>query len=183
MTYRNYKAEGVVLKRINFGEKDKVVTIFTRNLGKISVLAKGIRNIQSRKAPHLELFTRVSFYAAVGKSLDIITEAYTLESFPNLRKNLEKVAYAYSIAEILDRLCAERQEHANIYVFLLETLRKIDAEKTGNVKAILTDFIQKILHYLGYLVKNKILLPDELKTYLEEVMEKTLKSDSLLSKI
>lgn len=180
---RNYKAEGIVLKRVNFGEKDKFLTIFSKNSGKITLLAKGIRNIQSKKAPHLELFTHVSFFVAAGRNLDIITEAYTLENFPHLRKNLKKIAFSYNIAEILDRICAEHQEHKNIYTLLVETLRIIDNNSDGNLKTVIDEFILKILWDLGYLVRGKTLPSDELKTYLEEVMEKSLKSDSLLAKI
>lgn len=183
MIGRNYKAEGVVLKRTNFSEKDKLITVFTRNLGKITLIAKGIRNIQSKKAPHLELFTHVSMYIAMGKSLDIVTEAYTIEVYPHLRKNLEKVAYAYSITEIIDRLCAERQEHRNIYELLVRTLDKIDKSAEGSIKPLIDEFILETLWELGYLVRGKVFAHDELKTYLEEVMEKNLKSDSLLSKI
>lgn len=180
---RSYKAEGIVLKRINFGEKDRLITVFTKNLGKVTLVAKGIRNIQSKKAPHLELFTHVSYFLATGRNLDIVTEAYTLESFPNLRKHLEKVAYAYSIIEVLDRLCAERQEHKTIYGLLLETLRKIDNVADGNIKPIIDDFMLKTLWELGYLVHGKVLAGTDLKRFLEEVMEKNLKSDSLLQKV
>lgn len=183
MIGRNYKAEGVVIKRVNFGEKDKLLTLFTKNFGKLLVLAKGIRAIHSKKAPHLELFTHVSFYVAIGRNLDIVTEAYTLESFPNLRKHLEKVAYTYSIAEVLDRLCAERQEHKNIFESLLVTLQKIDKDGETKIKKIVDEFILKTLWDLGFLVRGKILEGTDLQRFLEEVMEKNLKSDSLLSKI
>lgn len=181
--HRSYKAEGVVIKRLNFGEKDKLVTVFTKNLGKLVLLAKGIRAINSKKAPHLEVFTHVSFYAAMGRNLDIVTEAYTLQTFPNLRKNLGKVAYAYSIVEIIDRLCAERQEHRNIFDLVLSTLQKIDTNSDGNIKSIIDDFILQTLWDLGYLVKGKIIAGDDLQSFLEEVMEKSLKSNSLLAKI
>lgn len=183
MINRSYKAEGIVLKRNNFNEKDKLITIFTGNFGKLAVLAKGIRSIHSKKAPHLELFTHVSFFAAVGRNLDIVTEAYTLESYSNLRKNLEKVAYTYSIAEILDRLCAERQEHKNIFEILIITLRKINDNENNKIKAIIDEFIINTLWELGYLVRGKILTGQDINRYLEEVMEKNLKSDSLLTKL
>lgn len=183
MTGRNYKTEGVVIKRINFSEKDKLVTIFTKNLGKIVVLAKGIRAIHSKKAPHLEPFTHVSCFIAVGKNLDIVTEAYTIETFPSFRKHLEKIAYAYNIVEVLDRLCAERQEHINLFEQLIATLRKVDSLIDNNIKPIIDDFILQTLWELGYLAKGKVLTGGDLQSYLAEVMEKSLKSDSLLSKV
>lgn len=183
MIGRNYKAEGIVLKRVNCGEKDKLITIFTKNFGKLIVLAKGIRAIYSKKAPHLELFTHVSFYVAKGTNLDIVTEAYTLQTFPNLREALEKVAYAYNIVEILDRLCAEHQEHRNIYNLLLETLRRIDDNSDRNIKVIIDEFTLKTLWDLGFLAHGKILTGSNLQSFLEEVMEKNLKSEVLLTKV
>lgn len=183
MIGRNYKAEGIVLKRVNFGEKDKLITVFTKNFGKLIVLAKGIRAIYSKKAPHLELFTHVSFFVARGKNIDIVTEAYTLETFPNLRKKLEKVAYAYNIVEVLDRLCAEHQEHRNIYELLLETLKHIDNNSDGNIKIIIDEFILKTLWDLGFLPRGRILTGNDLQRFLEEVMEKNLKSKVLLTKV
>jgi len=180
---RNYKAEGIVLKRVNFGEKDKLITIFTKNFGKLTVLAKGIRAIYSKKASHLELFNHVSFYAACGRNLDIVTEAYTLETFPNLRRQLEKVAYTYNIVEVLDRLCAEHQEHNNVYILLLETLRNIDNNSDSNIKSVVDDFILKTLWDLGFLVRGKILTGTNLQKFLAEVMEKNLKSEALLTKV
>lgn len=183
MIGRNYKAEGVVLKRVNFGEKDRILTVFTKNLGKITLVAKGIRNIHSKKAPHLELFTHVSFFAAKGKNIDIVTEAYTIETFPYLRKNLEKVAYTYSIIEVLDRLCAERQEHKNIFELLLITLRKINEDRATDVKKIVDEFILSTLWNLGFLIRGKVLIGVDLQRFLEEVMEKSLKSEVLLTKV
>lgn len=183
MTHRYYKTEGIVIKRVNFGEKDRLLTIFTCHFGKLVVIAKGIRAINSKKGPHLELFTHVSFYGAVGRNLDIVTEAYTLEAFPNLRKNLEKVAFAYSSVEVIDRLCGERQEHPMIYDLLVRTLKKIDAANDGNIKSINDEYVLKALWDLGYLVHGKKLAGIELQNFLEEVMEKSLKSNSLMAKI
>ncbi len=183
MIVRNYKAEGIVIKRVNFSEKDKLLTIFTRNFGKIVVLAKGVRAIHSKKAPHLELFTHVSCFIASGRSMDIVTEAYTLSTFPNFRKQLDKVAYAYNIVEVLDRLCAERQEHRRIFDLLVDALHKIDTNSDGNIKLIIDELTLNMLWELGFLVRGKVLAGSDLQRFLEEVMEKSLKSNSLLHKV
>lgn len=183
MTHRFYKTEGIVIKRVNFGEKDRLLTIFTYNFGKLVVIAKGIRAITSKKAPHLEIFTRVSFFAAIGRNIDIVTEAYTLEAFSNLRKNLEKVAFTYGVVEVIDRLCAERQEHVMIYDLLVSTLKKINACNNDSLKSINDEYILKALWDLGYLVHGKQLAGIQLQNFLEEVMEKSLKSNSLMAKI
>jgi len=55
---KSYKTEGIIIKRKNFGEADRILTIFTKNKGKISIVAKGVRKINSRRAPHIELLQK-----------------------------------------------------------------------------------------------------------------------------
>ena len=78
---KSYKADGIIVARKNFGETDKLVTIFTKQYGKKVVLAKGIRRITSRRAPHLELFSAVSLVLRSGKSFDYITLVSTRIQF------------------------------------------------------------------------------------------------------
>ncbi|KKR32290.1 MAG: repair protein RecO protein, partial [Candidatus Gottesmanbacteria bacterium GW2011_GWC2_39_8] len=85
---RTYKTEGIILRRINFGEADRLITIFSKHYGKQKVLGKGVRKIKSRRAPHLELFNRSVIFLHRGKNFDIITEAQTINSFSDLRKDL-----------------------------------------------------------------------------------------------
>jgi len=78
---RSYKTEGIVLKRINYGEADRILTIYTKRHGKIRAIAKGVRKLTSRKAGSLELFNNVVLFLVKGKNLDIITEAQTVDLF------------------------------------------------------------------------------------------------------
>lgn len=75
------KVEGIILKRRNLGEADRILTVFSKNLGKISVLAKGVRRITSRRAGNVELLNRVSMYLHRAKSFLILTEAISLNTF------------------------------------------------------------------------------------------------------
>ena len=75
---RSYKATAIILKRTNFSEADRLITIFTKKHGKLTLIAKGIRKLTSRKKGHLELFTLAQLQIAKTKSIDIITEAATV---------------------------------------------------------------------------------------------------------
>jgi len=72
---RGFKTEGIVLKRRNFGEADRILTVFTKDRGKISVLAKGVRRITSRRAGNVELLNRVSIFLHQTRGMPILTEA------------------------------------------------------------------------------------------------------------
>lgn len=180
---RGYKTSGIVIRRVNMGEADKLITILTRYKGKIVVLAKGIRKITSRKAPHLELLTLVKLSIVSGKTWDYIIEAETIESFSYLRLSLEKIAWVYKIIEQTDRLVSEGLENRVIFDMLISILTDFNQTENLNFRN-LTDFYSlNLLWELGYLPKGRQLAGDSLDKYMEQVMEKTLKSSNLLSKL
>lgn len=181
--FRTYKIEGIVIKRINFGESDKLVTVFTKNQGKIVLLAKGIRKINSRKSPHLELFNHISAFVAKGKSWDYITEARAIQVFQGVSTHLEKMAYVYRISEEVDFLCPEKEINNEIYILLLQTLKQIDVSGETKINAILIYFTHSLLWFLGYLPRGKIMESSQLDIYLMEIMERNLKSNVLLTKL
>ena len=75
---RLYRVSAIVLKRRDQGEADRLLTVFTRDRGKLTLLAKGVRRQASRKAGHIEPFTQVDLLVAKGKSLDLVTQAETV---------------------------------------------------------------------------------------------------------
>lgn len=102
-TKRLYRTEGIVIRRRDQGEADRVLTLCTP-LGKIEVIAKGARKVRSRKAGHVELFSRSSFVISrVRNSWDIVSQAETVEAHELLRSDLLRGAYARYAVELLDR--------------------------------------------------------------------------------
>lgn len=180
---KSYSAEAVILKRSNVGESDKLVTIYSKSQGKLTLRAPGIRKIHSKKAPHLELFSQVKLFAVKGKTFDIITDAATIEAFSNLKSELSKVAYAYRMVEEIDRLCPDSQQNEEIYRLLVETLCKLDKCQTIDLNIILSDFSLKVLWELGYLPINKVLQGNMLTQFIENIIERSLKSNTLLTKL
>ena len=180
---KSYSAEAIILKRINIGESDKLITVYTKSQGKLMLKAPGIRKIHSRKAPHLELFSRVKLFMAKGTTFDIITDAANIEVFSNLKSELTKVAYAYRMVEEIDRLCPDNQQNEEIYSLLVDTLCRLDKSKTLDLTLVLQDFSLGVLWELGYLEPYKILQGDVLIEYIENIIERSLKSNTLLTKI
>lgn len=120
MSYRErvYRTEAIVLRRTNFGEADRLLTAFTPDRGKLRLIAKGARKPGSRKSGHVELFTHSQFLVAVGRELDIVTQAETLEPFLPLREDLLRTTYAYYLAELADAFMAERDENRPLFELL-----------------------------------------------------------------
>lgn len=181
--FHSYKIEGVVIKRINLGEADKILTIFTKEKGKIVVLAKGIRKIHSRKAPHLEPFSYVKAFVSNGKTFDLITEVETIENFSLIRLSLKRIAYGYQVAEVIDRLCAEREQSKSVFNLLVDFFKKMNQKEETNYEFLLDEFFSRLLWELGFLPRGKLLSGVALDNYLEKIMERNLKSKSLLSKL
>lgn len=119
---RTFRSEAIILRRTDFGEADRMLTVYTREFGKMRVLAKGARKPQSRKTGHVELFMRTNFLLARGRNFNIITQAEMVDAYPALRRDLVRTTYASYAMELLDRFTAEEDRHLGIYELLTEAL-------------------------------------------------------------
>lgn len=116
------QSEAIVLRRHDYGEADRILTLFSRDRGKIRAIAKGVRRIASRKSGHIELFTRCRLLLAKGRNLEVVTQAEMLDAYPALRDDLVRTAYAYHLAELTDRLTAEESPVPGIFQLLADML-------------------------------------------------------------
>lgn len=171
---KSYKIEGVVIKRKNFGEADRIITLFTRNKGKIKVLAKGVRRITSRRGPNIELFNQVELSIHEGRSFDVLTEASVLNTFSQIRKNLDLVGLGFHVCEVVDGLCAEDQSHPKVYDLILEILNELDH---GGIHA----FERNLLIELGFLPREHKEVDTTL--YIENILERKLKTRRVISRL
>lgn len=123
---RLYRTAAVILSRRDYGEADRILTVFTPSLGKQELLAKGIRKTTSRKAGHLELFTHSTLLIAKARTWDIITEAASVESFRTLRTNLDAIGYASFICELIDCFTESDDDNQPLWDLFLLALRVLD---------------------------------------------------------
>jgi len=127
--FRSFRASTVVLRHSDWGEADRLLTLYTREQGKVRALAKGVRKITSRKAGHLEPFTQVTLQLAKGRDLLIVTQADTVNAFLPLHEDLVKTGYAAYIVELLDRFTYEEQGgNPTLFKLLVDTLDRIEKE-------------------------------------------------------
>jgi DNA repair protein RecO (recombination protein O) len=143
-----YRTQAIVLGHIEYGEADRILKLFTYELGKISAIAKGIRKIRSRKAGHLEPFTRVNLFLAKGRNLDIVTQAETVDSYIGLRDDLERVAFASYIVEVLDRFTYEEGQNTSMFRLLADTLSRL--EHQDNLETVIHYYEVRMLDLLGF---------------------------------
>ncbi len=124
----SYSTEAIILKRSDFGEADRNITLFTPHKGKFHAIAKGARRPVSKLAGHVELLNRSQLQLALGRNLDIITQAEVRENFLRLRSELWHMTCGFYLAELVDRFVEEHVTHTDIYTLLLQTLRYLDAD-------------------------------------------------------
>ncbi len=147
---RSTSTRAVILRRRDYGDADRIVTVFTPGLGKRELIAKGIRKTTSRKAGHLELFTHSALQLADARTWPIITEAATVESFRHLRTSLEAIGAANYVAELIDRFTEMDDENQPLWELLLLALRELDGLSGGDAEidpAVLLRWFE--LHLLG----------------------------------
>lgn len=166
------KVEGIILKRRNLGEADRILTVFTYQKGKILSLAKGVRRISSRRSGNVELLNRVSLYLHQAKTFLILTEASSLDTYQKLKEDLTLSTYAFHIIELVDKLTAENQENRILYEQLVNVLQRLSRNPR---QILIRAFEVKILSNLGFISFQEDTFQVSIAVHLEGVGTKTKK--------
>jgi DNA repair protein RecO (recombination protein O) len=145
---RTVRTEAVVLRHRDWGEADRILWLYTQKMGKIQAIAKGIRKIRSRKAGHLEPFTRVNLMLARGRDFFIVTQVETIEAFSKLREDLIHIGYAAYVVELLDRFTYDQDDNQQIYRLLNKTLARVNSMENPDLPV--RYFEVHLLSLLGY---------------------------------
>lgn len=154
---RSFKVEGIVLKRRNCGEADRVLTVLSKELGKIFVKAPGVRRIKSRRGAHIELlnYSQLTLYSGSKTFMPMVTEAQTLDDFSLIKNDLHKIGYAYYICELINGFCPDNQENRDVFFLLKNVL--ISLEKEKNYLGLISSFEKELLQTLGFWKEASIL--------------------------
>ncbi|WP_130806638.1 DNA repair protein RecO [Senegalia massiliensis] len=143
-----FKVQGIVLKAINFNDWDKILTIYTKQHGKIQAIAKGVRRPKSKNISSTQVFSLSEFILYKGKKLYNLNQSETIKSYYPLRDNLEKLSYASYILELTNAGLIEEETNTKIFELLLKTLDIIVEEEKYD--QITRAFELKFISYLGY---------------------------------
>jgi len=169
---RTYTSEGIVLSRKNYGEADRILIVISKHFGKISLLAKSIRKIKSKKRGHLEIFSKIKFSAVKGHGMDIITETETINDFSGVRINLNKISLAYYFCEVVNKITHEDEQRSLVFSLLSSALEELEEET--ELKKLRLKFIYDLLTDMGYWPIGKKLVDADI--VLDDVLERKLNS-------
>lgn len=177
MASKLFKTEGVVLRRINLGEADQIVTLLTPDFGKISCLAKGCRKLTSIFCGRVELYYRLRVTGYWGRDLGYLKEVEVLEDTRLADLSLPRHHALTMAAEATYKLIPEEQNTEDVYPLLCQTLELL---KTGDhPEAALDRYLQRLLHVLGFMPpaeKNPL-------GVLRTILNGPLKSEQFLDRV
>jgi DNA repair protein RecO (recombination protein O) len=146
-----YRDTGVVLRVQKLGEADRIVTILTRRHGKIRAVAKGVRRTRSRWGARLEPFNHVDLQCYTGRSLDIVTQAETVDAFGvGLVGDYSRYTAGCAVLETADRLVAEEGEQAlRLYLLVVGAIRALSARER-DLSLVLDAFFLRAMTHAGW---------------------------------
>lgn len=142
-----YRDRGVVLRTTKLGEADRIITIITSGHGKVRAVAKGARRTRSKLAGHVEPLRHVDLQLYRGRGeLDIVTGAVTLDRWPALRSDLDRLGVAMTLAEAVDQSVHDRGDDPVPYQMLTGALARLDR---AHSEMLLPAFLLRLLAHEG----------------------------------
>ncbi len=142
-----YQVHALVLRARGFMEADRLVTLFSRERGKIQAVARGARRPRNRLSGSTGMFTFGIYQLYPGRNLANISQSDVIEPFGDLREHLDKIAYATYFAELVDRVTDEEQPQDELFTLLLKGFHVIDAGEALEIAA--RAFEMQLLDILG----------------------------------
>ncbi len=148
---KTFSDTGIIIKITDFGEADRFINLVSKDHGFINLIAKGVRRITSRKAPHLDLLNLVRFQVARGHSPQIITQAELIEPHLYLKNNLKMVRSSFYLTEILNSILAPEQPDPQLFLSLKNYLFSLNQiSPASESRQLSLDFQLYLLRHLGF---------------------------------
>jgi len=153
--FRVYRTEAIVLQRHDFGEADRLLTLYTPAMGKVRAIAKGARRTTSRMSGHIELFTHTELVMACGRNLDVVTQSQLIHSHERLREDLWRAALGFHVLELVNLFSEERLDNIQVWHALLDVLGRLDVGQSQEASPAAAElsvryFEARLLDYMGY---------------------------------
>jgi DNA repair protein RecO (recombination protein O) len=145
---RVYRTEAIVLKGYDYGEADRILTLYTPTRGKARAIAKGVRRTKSRMSGHVDLFSHANLLLARGRQLDIVTQADTVEALPELRESIWRSSWAHYVAELVDGFTVEEQANYPLFALVAGGFRRLAT--AADVELAVRAFEIEFLTLVGY---------------------------------
>ena len=145
---RLYRVFALVLRQRDLGETDRILTLLTREHGKISAVAKGVRRPRSKLAAGAQLFCTSSLQLAAGANLEVLTQCEVRSAFYGIREDLTRLSYASYFADLVDSFIEERDGAEQVFDLLYAALAQ--TERGERLELLARVFELRLMNALGY---------------------------------
>lgn len=178
MTTRSFTCQAIVLKRNNFGETDRILTILSQEYGKLSVVAKGVRKLSSSRSAAIEPGNFIKAYCITTKTLPLLTQTTLISDTAQARESLAQLKQLHQLLEILDRLFVEIEIDRELFQLILDTRTLILSRKSTVVQ--IRENIEKLITALGYQTSAEAGY-DSLSEYIAHLTDQKVQSYDFLT--
>jgi len=169
---RFLKDRGFVLRRINFGDSDRYITLFSRHHGKIEVVAKGVRKITSRRASACEPLNLIEFQTVKTSRNYILTEVKLVDSYEHLKSELDAIKKVFLMCELIDAILPVGAPNSEVFDLIERAAEKM-LENPKNMAY----FQAKLLTLLGFWDSNISFKNDRhVESFVEQILERKLRT-------
>ena len=138
------------MRTMDLGEADRVLTVLTPRLGKLRVIAKGVRRPRSRIGGGLQPFSDVQLVLAVGRTFDVVTSTSLEDPHLGLRNDLHSTAAAWYVVELADRFCEGAADSHEAFRLLAQALSALDAGSEVSREVVARWFELHLLEAMGF---------------------------------
>ena len=170
---RSLKTEVIVLRKKDLLNRDVLISFFSQDLGRLTVFAKGVKKITSRRSPHLQTGNLINVIISHKNDRYYLQESQLISGFSELKKDEDKVKQLYFFLFILDRLLPENQKEERAYNLTKKFLIDL-SHPSGKKRLSLLYYLNKLMSLLGYLHEDKNF--NELRFLIEEIINEKIPS-------
>jgi DNA repair protein RecO (recombination protein O) len=142
------KAEGIVIRARDYGESHKVIVLYTREFGKIAVMARGVKKTKSRLSFVTQVLTHGQYQFFAGSGMGTLSQGEVIESHHALRQDVLSMSYAAYMAELTDKLTLEKEANPYVFHLLSKTFSYLEEGKDADILCRI--FELKMLSVAGY---------------------------------
>lgn len=169
-----HKLSGVIINRHIVKDADRFLTIYTLEEGKISVYAKGVRSVKSKRGSQIDLFSHIKFELFEKNDRRTLTSVELLDGHQISKTTLSNISRLFQIGELVDALTVENDPHSQVYDLLVTALENLSRFET---EEYLYRFKKKLLELLGY--GDRPLTLSEIDDYIESLLDYPLRKIKL----
>ncbi|MEO8065606.1 MAG: DNA repair protein RecO [Candidatus Doudnabacteria bacterium] len=179
---RYKKLTGIILKKQNYREADQIVSVWTREAGKVRVLAKSLRKPASKLSYAMQDLSEAEIHCA-GNHLPTLIGAKPIRQFKSLTQDLKKTAIAFYAAELMLNMTADEHPHRQAYDLLSDFLCQLDEQTVGGHYAFIDGFALALAQVLGFGVPKNAHSHRDVNQFMEHILERSVKSELFLMQI